>query len=157
MNNYDYFYWIIIFVPLVLGFISGRIGKVDEWYMKTLKKPFLNPPSFVFPIAWSILYLLMGVSYYYGLYKKEAIFWILPIIHLIFNLSYSPVFFYFKQLLGGAILTTIILITALMVMYQFYYYSKYPIAVYLLIPYILWLLFANYLAWSIYFLNNNNK
>ena len=150
INNY---FWLIIFVPLILGFISGRIGQVDKWYMKTLKKPRFNPPNYVFPIAWTILYLLIGVSYYYGLYNQPAILWVLPIIHLLFNFSYSPIFFYYKQVLGGAILTTIILITALMLMYQFYYYSKSKLAVYLLIPYIIWLLFANYLAWSIYIIN----
>jgi tryptophan-rich sensory protein len=46
---------------MILGFISGKIGKVDEWYMKKLKKPPLNPPNFIFPIVWSILYLLMGI------------------------------------------------------------------------------------------------
>lgn len=153
MKYNDNFFWIIIFVPLILGFISGRIGMVDKSYTNKLKKPLFNPPNFVFPIAWTILYLLIGVSYFYGLYNQPVIYWVLPVIHLLFNFSYSPVFFYYKQILGGAILTTIILITALMVMYQFYYYSKYKIAVYLLIPYIFWLLFANYLAWSIYIIN----
>jgi len=151
--NSNNFFWIIIFVPMILGFISGKIGKVDEWYMKKLKKPPLNPPNFIFPIVWSILYLLMGISYYYGLYDKSYIYWTIPIIHLILNFSYSPIFFYFKKILAAAIITTLILITALMVMYQFYYYSGYKIAAYLLIPYIFWLLFANYLAWSIYFIN----
>jgi len=151
--NYNNYFWIIIFIPIIFGFISGRIGNVDDWYIKKLKKPMFNPPSYVFPIAWTILYILIGVSYYYGLYKKSFIYWIIPTIHLLLNFSYSPVFFYYKQILGAAILTTLILLTALMVMFQFFYYSKYKIAVYLLIPYILWLSFANYLAWSIYIIN----
>ena len=62
-----YLIWIII--PLFFGFLSGSIGKPDEWYEK-LQKPSLNPPRIVFPIAWTILYILLGFAYYYGLYKK---------------------------------------------------------------------------------------
>lgn len=147
--KYDNYFWIIIFIPLILGFISGKIGNKDNWY----KKPLFTPPNFIFPIAWTILYLLIGISYYYGLYNKSNIYWTIPIIHLILNFSYSPIFFYYKKILAAAIITTFILITALIVMYQFYYYSANKISAYLLIPYIFWLLFANYLAWSIYFIN----
>ena len=60
--------------------------------------------------------------------------------------------FIYKQLLASAIITLLILLTAIIVIYQFYTYKQY-ISVYLLIPYIIWLLFANYLAWSVYLLN----
>ena len=146
------FYSLWIVIPLLLGFLIGSIGKPDEWYEK-LKKPLLNPPRLVFPIAWTILYILIGISYYYGLYKQEFKYWILPIIHLIFNFAYSPVFFYYKQKLGAAILTTLIFILAVMTLIQFSKTDKTLISVYLLIPYLLWLVFANYLAWSIYYLN----
>ena len=69
------------------------------------------------------------------------------------NFSYSPMFFYFKKILGSAILTLIILIFAIMTMVQFAITNKNLISVYLMIPYILWLIFANYLAWSIYKIN----
>jgi tryptophan-rich sensory protein len=147
------FYLLWIVIPLFLGFIIGSIGKPDEWYEK-LKKPLLNPPRLVFPIAWTILYILIGISYYYGLYKKELKFWIIPIIHLLFNFAYSPIFFYYKQKLGAAILTTLIFILAIMTLIQFKKTNKTMISVYLIIPYLLWLVFANYLAWSIYYLNN---
>jgi len=149
------FYLLWIVIPLFLGFIIGSIGKPDDWYEK-LKKPLLNPPRLVFPIAWTILYILIGISYYYGLYKKELKFWIIPIIHLLFNFAYSPIFFYYKQKLGAAILTTLIFILAIMTLIQFKKIDKTMISVYLLIPYLLWLVFANYLAWSIYYLNKSN-
>ena len=145
-------YLILIFIPIIFGFIAGSIGKPDEWY-EELNKPRFNPPRIVFPIAWTILYILLGISYYYGLYKKNFIYFIIPFIHLILNFFYTPIFFYFKKILGAAIIAFIILIFALMTMIQFAMTNKNLISVYLMIPYIIWLIFANYLAWSIYKLN----
>ena len=85
--------------------------------------------------------------------KKDLKFYIIPIIHLLLNFSYSPMFFYFKQILGSAILTLFVLFFAILTMIQFGITNKNLIPVYLFIPYILWLIFANYLSWSIYKLN----
>lgn len=147
-------YILLIFIPIVFGFIIGSFGKPDQWY-ENLNKPRFNPPRIIFPIAWTILYILLGISYYFGLYKKNLIFFIIPFLHLILNFLYSPMFFYYKQILGSAILTFIILIFALMTLIQFALTNKNMISIYLMIPYILWLIFANYLAWSIYKLNKN--
>ena len=57
---------LLIFVPLILGFLVGMSSKPDEWYFK-LNKPRFNPPSYAFSIAWSILYFLIGISYYLAL------------------------------------------------------------------------------------------
>lgn len=147
------FYLILIFIPLVFGFIFGSFSKPDVWYEKLIK-PRFNPPRIVFPIAWTILYILIGVSYYYGLYEKDYKYFIIPFVHLSLNFLYSPLFFNYKKILGSAILTFMILIFAIMTLIQFAMTNKNLISVYLLIPYILWLIFANYLAWSIYKVNN---
>jgi tryptophan-rich sensory protein len=147
------FYLLWLFIPIIGGFISGRIGKPDEWY-NNLNKPKYNPPKIIFPIAWTILYILMGISYYYGLYKMPFNYNIIPIIHLLLNFSYTPMFFYFKQKLGSAILTILIFIFGLLTIIQFGLMDKTLISVYLMIPYLIWLIFANYLSWSIYKLNN---
>jgi benzodiazapine receptor len=141
-------------IPLLLGSLIGNIGRPDKWYNNKLKKPELNPPNYIFPIVWTILYLMIGISYYLALSKtKDIKNWILPILHLLLNFSYSPMFFYFRELLLSSILTTLILITGLMIIYQFSILDNSLISTYLLIPYIIWLCFANYLSWSIY-LNN---
>ena len=141
-------------IPLLLGSLISNIGRPDKWYNKKLKKPELNPPNYVFPIVWTILYIMIGISYFLALRKtKDIKYWILPILHLLLNFSYSPMFFYFRELLLSAILTTLILITGLMVIYQFSKLDKSLISIYLLIPYIIWLCFANYLSWSIYLIN----
>jgi len=146
---------LILFVPipLLLGSLIGNIGRPDGWYKK-LKKPDFNPPNYIFPIVWTILYLMIGISFFLALRKTNDItYWILPILHLLLNFSYSPMFFYFRELLLSSILTTLILITAFLVIYQFSILDKSLISIYLLIPYVIWLSFANYLSWSIYLIN----
>ena len=145
--------YIIKFLPLFIGFLIGYFTKPYEWF-KTLKKPELNPPSYVFSIAWGILYLLIGISYYLALKNKSFIYWLIPLLHLVINFSFTPMMFIYKLLLESAIITLLALITLIIVMILFYNYKKY-ISVYLLIPYLLWLIFANYLAWSIYYLNKS--
>lgn len=143
--------FLIIILPLIIGFAIGYLTKPDNWF-KTLKKPLLNPPSYIFSIAWSILYLLIGISYYLALKDKSIGYWIIPIIHLYINYSFTPMMFIYKRLFESAFIVLLTLITLIIVMILFYSYKKY-ISVYLLIPYLLWLLFANYLAWSVYILN----
>ena len=143
--------FLIIILPLIIGFAIGYLTKPDNWF-KTLKKPLLNPPSYIFSIAWSILYLLIGISYYLALKDKSIGYWIIPIIHLYINYSFTPMMFIYKRLFESAFIVLLTLITLIIVMILFYNYKKY-ISVYLLIPYLLWLLFANYLAWSVYILN----
>lgn len=152
ISDYLDFNLLIIILPLIVGFVIGQLSKPGEWYFK-LNKPKLTPPSYVFGIAWSILYILIGISYYIALKDKSIEYWIIPLLHLVLNYIYTPLIFMYKRLLESAILTTLILITAVIVMILFYSYDN-KISAYLLIPYILWLSFANYLAWSVYILNN---
>ena len=151
ISNYLNFNLLIIIIPLIIGFVIGQLSKPGEWYFK-LNKPKLTPPSYVFGIAWSILYILIGISYYLALKDRSIEYWIIPVIHLILNYVYTPLIFIYKRLLESAILTTLILITAIIVMILFYSYGN-IISALLLIPYIIWLSFANYLAWSVYLLN----
>ena len=143
--------FLIVILPLIIGFMIGFFTRPDEWFKK-LKKPVLNPPSYIFSIAWFILYILIGVSYYLALKDKSYIYWIIPIIHLILNFSYTPLIFVYRKLLESAFIVLLTLITLIIVMILFYSYKKY-VSFYLLIPYLLWLIFANYLAWNIYHLN----
>jgi len=151
ISKYLNFNLLIIILPLIVGFVIGQLSRPGEWYLK-LNKPKLTPPSYVFGIAWSILYLLIGISYYLALKNRSIEYWIIPLLHLVLNYIYTPLIFMYNRLLESAILTTLILITAVIVMILFYSYGN-KISAYLLIPYILWLSFANYLGWSIYSLN----
>lgn len=140
-----------IFLPIILGGIVGFIinGFID--YGELVKPP-LAPPKILFPIAWSIIYLLMGISYY--LYRKEfddektiRIYY----TQLIINLLWSIVFFVFKlRLLSiGWILVLDILVVILIKRFS----ETKKVSAYLNFPYIIWLLFATYLTIGIYILN----
>ena len=96
------------------------------------------------------LFIFFGISMYYGIYYKSLIYWIIPVIHLIFNLSFTPVMFGANNLLAAFIITLFTLITSLIIIWQFYTTKSNIISIYLLIPYVLWLSFATYLAYDIY-------
>lgn len=141
-----------LFFPLALGSIVGLIMKNSIDY-NNLTKPFLSPPSIFFPIAWTIIYILMGISYY--LYKKDYNYLskidYIYYIQLFFNLLWSIIFFVFKLRLLSIIwiITLDILVIYLIILL----YKKKKISAYLNSIYIIWILFATYLNIGIYLLN----
>ena len=118
-----------------------------------LIKPTLSPPGIVFPIAWTIIYLLIGISYTLlkekGEVPKETKQ--LYYTQLICNYLWTFIFFIFRLRLLSVLWIIILDILVILMLYQFYKQNK--VSGILLIPYVLWLLFATYLNISIYFLN----
>ena len=146
---------IFIILQFFFGFLIGQIIKPNKWY-ENLNKPYLNPPKILFPIVWTILYLLIGISYYLIIIKFESYYnflFIIMIIHLLINYSFTILFFYLKLKLLSAIICFITLVLAIYLYFIFFNYDNIGTASYLLIPYIIWLIFANYLSWTIYFIN----
>lgn len=141
-----------IFFPLFIGGIVGFIISKSIDY-KMLIKPPLAPPSFIFPIAWSIIYLLMGISYYL-LSKKvdyRPIEKFVYYVQLFVNAMWSLIFFLWRWR-GVAIIWIIFL--DILVYFMIKLFSKNEkLAGYLNIPYFLWSLFATYLTVGIYLLN----
>ena len=137
---------------LVGGFFSFfTMNNMDTF--KELAKP-IDVPAVVFPIVWSILYLLMSISYYIvsnsnSAYKDEAK--TAYILQLIINSLWSLIFFGFEAYLLAFIWIIILLISVFVMIAYFYKVNK--TAAYLQIPYILWIIFAGYLNLGIYFLN----
>ena len=137
---------------LVGGFFSFfTMNNMDTF--KELDKP-INVPAVVFPIVWSILYLLMSISYYIvsnsnSEYKDEAK--TAYIVQLIINSLWSLIFFGFEAYLLAFIWLLILLISVIIMIVNFYKVNK--IAAYLQIPYVLWIIFAGYLNLGIYLLN----
>ena len=147
---------IAIAIPLLVGAISGFISSNSMEQFGQLNQPPLAPPGFLFPIVWTILYVLMGIASYlvfssnkkqedvkdaltvYALQLAVNFFW--PIFF--FNLEWYLFSFFWLILLWVLILYTIIL---------FYRISK-P-AAYLMIPYLIWVTFEGYLNLGIYALN----
>lgn len=141
-----------ILIPVIIGGIVGLIISPAINYNE-LKQPFLAPPSIAFPIVWTILYILMGVSY--GILesnnlideKTNRIYY----IQLAVNALWSIFFFLFKWRLFSFI--WIILLAVLVVLMIIDFYKKNKVAGLLQIPYLLWVLFASYLNIAIYILN----
>lgn len=141
-----------ILIPVIVG---GVIGFLISSFMdySSLQKPFLSPPSIVFPIVWSILYVLMGISY--GILKQNSQTDIktdiIYYLQLFANALWSIFFFIFKWRLFSFIWIILLAILVLWMIINFY--SKNKIAGILQIPYLLWILFASYLNLFIYLLN----
>lgn len=141
-----------ILTPLIGGSIVGQIinKSIDYNY---LVNPPLSPPSYLFPIVWSILYLLIGISYY--IYRKNnndnPLTIKLYYIQLILNYLWSIIFFTLKLRTLAVIWIIVLAITIIYLMIRFYKEER--TSFYLFIPYILWVLFATYLNIGIVVLN----
>lgn len=138
-------------VGAVSAILSG--GEFSEFY-RTLEAPPLSPPQWLFPVAWGILYALMGWSAYL-IYdtehpqRRSAL--ILYGVQLFINFAWSIVFFRFRSLFG-AVITILALLLAVVLMAVCFYRIRRKAGL-LNIPYILWLVFATYLAIGNWVLN----
>lgn len=143
---------IALAIPLAVGglatLLSGGMGEYRQ-----LVQPPLSPPGWVFPIVWSILYLLMGYSSYrvYTSGKNAEGALRLYGAQLLFNFLWPIVFFGFQWYLGAFIVLLILWILVLLTLRAFTAIDE--TAGDLLIPYILWITFAGYLNMGVYFLN----
>ena len=140
-----------LFLPVVLGSLVGFMisGSIDY---KELIQPPLAPPSRLFPVMWTIIYLLMGLSYY--LFKQDNnndCISRLYYIQLGVNLLWSIIFFVFKLRLLACI--WIIILDILVGVMIYWFYSNKKVSGYLNILYMVWILFATYLTIGIYVLN----
>ncbi len=139
---------ISILIPLLVGAVIGFITMPFMDY-KTLELPSLAPPAIFFPIIWTILYFLMGVSAY--LVSKETEVPSIYYIQLGVNALWPIAFFVLKLRLFSFIWIILLAILIIVMILQFYKISK-P-AAYLQIPYLIWVIFASYLNLGIYLLN----
>ncbi len=142
-----------ILIPLAAGAISSMLSGAAASY-SSFNKPSFSPPSYIFPIVWTILYILMGISSYIiyssnDLGKRKAL--AAYALQLAFNFFWSILFFGFSQYLFAFIWLIGLIILIIIMIYQFYKIS--PAAAYLQIPYLIWCLFAAYLNYTIYTLN----
>ncbi len=144
-----------VLICFLVGFFAGQLqsDSIETWY-PYLNKPLVTPPNVVFPIAWSIIYVLMGISVGFIInsvgIKRQFLIGVF-IVQLVLNFLWSVFFFYLQNPLLG--LMDIILLEICIIYYAFKAYPQYKISSYLFIPYILWVGFATYLNLYIY-LNN---
>ena len=137
-----------IAIPLVIGIIVSLIMMPFNDYQNLNQPPFA-PPSIAFPIVWTILYILMGISAYIISEKGGSLS--TYYIQLFVNALWSIIFFVFKLRLLAFIWILLLIYLVIKMIKEFLNINK--TAGYLQIPYLIWLIFAAYLNFGIYILN----
>ena len=141
-----------IIVPLLIG---GLVGLIISNYIdyNSLVKPTFAPPSIIFPIVWTLLYILMGVSF--GILKSKSLLddetKNIYYIQLFVNALWPIFFFVFKWRLFSFIWILILILLVFLMIKEFY--KKNKLSGFLQIPYLLWIIFASILNLSIFLLN----
>lgn len=141
-------------IPLAVGGLAGILTKDSMMQFALVNKPPLSPPGWLFPVVWTILFLLMGLASYLvsrsdSAQKRPAL--ILYAIQLIVNFFWSIFFFNFEWYLFSFFWLVLLWVLILLTIRAFWRVS--PVAGILLIPYLLWVTFAGYLNLAIYLLN----
>ena len=145
-----------IALPLLVGLISGLLTRNAMQDFQTLVKPPLAPPGWLFPVVWTILYILMGISAYLiqtssadPEVKSDAL--MIYRYQLIVNFLWPVLFFSFGWYLFAFAWILLLWGLVILMIWDFSKISK--TAAYLNIPYLIWLTFAAYLNGAIWWLN----
>ena len=149
MRKKELFFYIII--TLVIGAVPSIFVYTNNVY-NTLDKPPLSPPGILFPIVWTILFILMGISAYrISIRNSNNTELLIYFIQLIVNALWTPIFFGLNAYLFALIWLILLIVLVVIMIYKFYKLDN--VSAYLNIPYLIWLLFALYLNFGIYILN----
>ena len=146
---------------LIFGFVTfsasfiGSIATItskEPWY-STLNKSGLNPPDWVFAPVWTTLYLFMTIAIWSAWHKnyKDLNLIYIYLMHLFFNTTWSIVFFVFHNIFAALINLLIIISFIIVLMIKYYKISN--LSFMLMIPYLLWCIYALTLNVSLYILN----
>lgn len=145
---------LFIAVPLCVGILAALICKDDFRLFQSLNKPPLAPPAWLFPVVWSILYILMGISSYI-VYSEQRLIsspcMKIYFIQLFVNFMWTILFFKLEQYLFSFIWIIILLFYVAKTAVCFCNVNKKSGL--LQIPYIVWICFAGYLNIAVYYLN----
>ena len=145
-----------IAIPLLVGIVAGLLSRTGMEVFEMVNKPPLSPPAFLFPIVWTILYILMGISAYLiiksdaNLEEKTKALKIY-IYQLIVNFLWPIFFFNLKWYFFSFLWILLLWVLIIVMIREFSRISK--TAGYLLVPYLLWVTFATYLTFAIWVLN----
>lgn len=145
-----------ILLPLLIGISSSFLTSNAMMQFHFLNKPPLSPPAWLFPAAWTILYVLMGFASFLVLQTagdrtikmRGLIFYA---IQLVFNFFWTILFFNGQMYLVSFI--WLVMMTALIVLAAIDFFRINRLAGLMMVPYILWCCFAGYLNMGIYILS----
>lgn len=143
--------WIVVLIGI--GGVIGSLTKAEigTWY-SILNRSSLTPPNYVFPIAWTILYGIIGACGWF-IWREESLPRLsvvksLYVAQITLNWSWTPLFFHYH--LTGFALFVLGLMDILVGMIIWLAYPKMRTVSLLMIPYLLWILFASYLNYYIW-------
>lgn len=145
---------VCVVFPILVGALSSYLTSNAMMSFVQMKKPPLAPPSFLFPVVWTLLYIMMGLSSYFIITSdssRKYVGILLYLGQLFFNFVWSLIFFRLESYIIAAIWLFILIIMIVALIVNTSHYSK--AAMYLLLPYILWCSFALYLNLGIAVLN----
>ena len=142
---------------LAVGGLSAIISSGSQKVYEQAAKPELSPPAWLFPVVWTVLFILMGISAYLvwsndaadETLRKTAL--IIYFIQLAVNFLW-PILFFNLQAYFFAFIWLLVLLALVIAMTALFYRIR-PLAAYLQIPYIVWLIFAGYLNFMVFKLN----
>lgn len=147
---------IAVLVPLLTGGLASLISQDSMKDFEMLNQPPMSPPSWLFPVVWTILYVLMGIASYLvftsqGDIKERKKALIFYIIQLFFNFTWTIIFFKLENYLFAFIWIVVLWVLILITTIKFFGVNK--CAGWLMLPYLLWVAFALYLNLGVFLLN----
>ena len=117
----------------------------SAWY-DNLQRPYLSPPDWIFLPVWSVLYFTMLIAILLYIFKpaeNKEIGYVYFILQLIFNLLWTPAFFYMQNIILALVIIIFLDVFVFLTIKKFYSVSK--LSGLILVPYFIWILFATYL------------
>ena len=144
-------YIIQILIALLVGGLAGFLTRNSFDVYEQVIRPPLAPPPILFPIVWSILYTLMGISAAL-VYKKTSSVPLIYWLQLFVNFLWPIIFFNMEAFLFAFIWIVLLLVLIVLMIIEFYRINK--LAGLLQIPYLLWTAFATYLTFFIWLYSN---
>ena len=150
--------FISFFLFLIITFSASFVGGMvtirfkEPWYSQLVKSNF-NPPDWVFAPVWTTLYLMMTLAiwFYWHSKNREMNTLYIYFIHIVFNTTWSIIFFGLHQILLALIVLVILIILIIILIIKFKRVNY--VSTYLMIPYLLWSCYALFLNFNLYILN----
>lgn len=143
--------WVVFLISF--GSLIGSMTKseINTWY-SLLNRSILTPPAYVFPIAWTILYAMIGfvawLIWSQSDFPKLGFIKGLFLIQLILNWSWTPVFFHYHLIACALII--LFFMDVFLVLLMVFSFSRIKAACLLMLPYLIWIIFATYLNFYIW-------
>ena len=151
-------HWKVFIISVIVLFVLGFIGSLytsdsvgSEWYQQV--KPKITPPNYLFPIVWSVIYILIALSFTLFLgssnRKDNKLIISFYIVNILFNFLWTPIYFGLRNP-TLAFLDLLLIWTSIIYLINFTWKVNKP-ASWLLVPYFVWVAFAgilNYLSIS---------